>query len=242
LGGILKEAGDGERPLGDSQQSRPPQLKFFGINLLALILSSRAKETLIKCIGRPGDGERRQTRFTGEAFQERKMVLGLQSGVVEIVAYQKDWAHLYEEEKQRITAAIGEHVLEVQHVGSTSIPGMPSKPIVDIGIAVHNFEEAQVCILPMQAIGHEYKGEFGIPRRHYFIKGEPRTHHVHMVEEDSRDWQGMLLFRDFLRAHPDAARDYADLKRRLASQHRTDAETYTNEKGPVIQKVLKQAK
>jgi GrpB-like predicted nucleotidyltransferase (UPF0157 family) len=63
-----------------------------------------------------------------------------------------------------------------------------------------------------------------------------------MVEEDSRDWQGMLLFRDFLRAHPDAARDYADLKRRLASQHRTDAETYTNEKGPVIQKVLKQAK
>jgi GrpB-like predicted nucleotidyltransferase (UPF0157 family) len=170
------------------------------------------------------------------------MVLGLKRGIVEIVAYQKDWPRLYEQEKQRILAAIGEHVLEVQHVGSTSIPGMPAKPIIDIGIAVHNFEEAQVCISPMHALGYQYKGEFGIPRRHYFVKGEPRTHQVHMVEEDSRDWQGMLLFRDFLRAHPDAARDYADLKRRLASEYRTDRERYTNEKGPFIQKVLKQAK
>ena len=170
------------------------------------------------------------------------MVLGLQSGVVEIVPYQTDWPRLYEQEKQRIIAAIGAHVLLVQHVGSTAIPGMPSKPIIDIGIAVHNFEEAQVCISPMQALGYEYKGEFGIPRRHYFIKGEPRTHHVHMVEEDSRDWQELILFRDHLRAHPDAARDYADLKLRLASEYRTDRERYTNEKGPFIQKVLKQAK
>jgi len=170
------------------------------------------------------------------------MILGLQSGVVEIVPYQTDWPRLYEQEKQRIIAAIGAHVLLVQHVGSTAIPGMPSKPIIDIGIAVHKFEEAQVCISPMQALGYEYKGEFGIPRRHYFIKGEPRTHHVHMVEKDSDDWQNMILFRDHLRAHPDAARDYADLKRRLASEYCTDRGRYTNEKSPFIQKVLKHAK
>lgn len=170
------------------------------------------------------------------------MVLGLQSGVVEIVTYQAEWPGLFEHERGRITAAIGEHVLDVQHVGSTSIPGMPAKPIIDIGIAVNNFEEAQVCIAPMQALGYEYKGEFGIPRRHYFIKGEPRTHHVHMVEKDSHDWEAMNLFRDYLRVHQEAAREYADLKLRLACEHRNDRETYTDRKGPFIQMVLEQAK
>ena len=170
------------------------------------------------------------------------MVLGLQRGVVKIVPYQQEWAALYEEEKQRILAAISQDVLEIQHVGSTSIPGMPAKPILDMAIAVRSFEEAGVCIPPMEAIGYRYKGECDIPFRHYFVKDKPRTHQIHMVERGSSEWERMLLFRDFLRYHPVAAREYADLKLRLASEYNSDVERYTNMKGPFIEKIIMEAR
>lgn len=170
------------------------------------------------------------------------MALGLRSGVVELTPYQQEWPSLYEQEKRRILASIGEHVLDVQHVGSTAIPGMQAKAILDIAIAVRSFEEARVCIASMEEAGYRYRGELGIPYRHYFVKGEPRTHQVHMVERDGAEWERMLLFRDFLRTHAEAAREYADLKLRLASEYPTDVERYTNEKGPFIEKVVKEAR
>lgn len=93
-------------------------------------------------------------------------MIGLKRGIVELAPYTAEWRRLFEEEKARLQAAIGQYVLDIQHVGSTAIPGMIAKPIIDIGIAVRDFEEARVCILPIEQLGYEYRGEQGIPRRH----------------------------------------------------------------------------
>lgn len=132
-------------------------------------------------------------------------------------------------------------VLEVQHIGSTSIPGMPAKPILDIGVAVANFEEAVRCVPLMERLGYSYKGENGIARRHYFVKGEPRTHHLHMLEVTSAEWKNHLLFRDYLRANLRTARAYADLKQQLATSFADDREAYQNGKENFINTVLLQA-
>lgn len=169
-------------------------------------------------------------------------MLGLPRGVVELVPYRQAWPLLYEQEKQRILAAIGEHVLDVQHVGSTAIPGIVAKPILDIGIAVPRFRKAAICIPPMEKLGYRYRGELGIPYRHYFVRGEPRSYQVHMLERDGPEWERMLLFRDFLCAHPEVTQAYAELKLSLAASYRHDVERYTDEKGPFIEKVIAEAR
>src|SRR5690242_11674741 len=116
-------------------------------------------------------------------------MLGLSSGMVRVCPYQAEWAQLYDAEAERIRAAIGPFILDIQHIGSTSVPGLAAKPILDIGIAVADFDEARRCVQPLVAVGYEYRGENGVPRRHYFNLGAPRTHHVHMNEVTSADWQ-----------------------------------------------------
>jgi GrpB-like predicted nucleotidyltransferase (UPF0157 family) len=165
-------------------------------------------------------------------------MIGLEPGIVRLEAHQEEWAGLFEEEKARIEAAVGPYILDIQHVGSTSIPGIPAKPILDIGVAVRNFEEAAVCIEPLIQLGYTYRGENGIPRRHHFHKGIPRTHHLHMNEIDSADWQNQILFRDYLRQHPETAAEYARLKTELAQRYPADRDAYLSGKAPFIEKVL----
>lgn len=130
-------------------------------------------------------------------------MLGLARGTVTLQPYTEEWPVLFRTEAAHLQAAIGAHVLDIQHVGSTAIPGLPAKPILDIGVAVENFEAAAICIQPLAAIGYRYRGEMGIPRRHYFVKGDPITHHLHMNEISSADWQQQIAFRDYLRQHTD---------------------------------------
>lgn len=165
-------------------------------------------------------------------------MLGLEPGIVKLLPHNPQWAQLFQQEKQRLQTAIAPHVLDIQHVGSTSIPGIPAKPIIDIAIAVTNFEQAAVCIQPVEQLGYTYKGEHGIPRRHYFSKGEPRTHHIHMNQIDSHAWQHHIRFRDYLRQHPQIAQEYAALKIQLAHQFPTDRNGYLNGKAPFIERIL----
>jgi len=169
-------------------------------------------------------------------------LIGLERGVVKLVPYTVEWRQLFEQEKSLLRVAVVQYVLDVQHVGSTSIPGMIAKPIIDIGVAVTNFEEARVCIPPVEQLGYEYRGEFGIPRRHYFVKGNPRTHHIHMNEMDSRDWENQVLFRDYLIQHPALVEEYAALKMKLAQRYPTDREAYLDGKAFFIKQVLEMAR
>jgi len=169
-------------------------------------------------------------------------MIGLQRGVVKLVPYTVEWKRLFDEEKALLQAAVGDLVLDIQHVGSTSIPGMMAKPLIDIGIAVRDFEEARACIEPIEKLGYEYRGEHGMSRRHYFMKGNPRTHHLHMVEVGSRDWKNMLLFREYLIQHPEVARAYGELKMTLAQRFPEDREAYLEGKASFIERVLRSAR
>lgn len=169
------------------------------------------------------------------------MILGLASGHVSLTRAHDAWAAAYAGERARIVAAVGPHTVAVEHVGSTSVPQVPAKPILDIMVGVRDFEDARGSVAAMEALGYTYRGEHGISRRHYFVKGEPRTHHVHMVEVQSESWRSMLRFRDLLRARPGLAREYAREKERLARRHARDREGYQREKGRVIEKILSQA-
>jgi GrpB-like predicted nucleotidyltransferase (UPF0157 family) len=165
-------------------------------------------------------------------------MLGLESGVVRLSPYQPAWQRLFEEEKARLQQAVGPYVLDIQHVGSTSIPGLVAKPILDIAIAVRNFEEATVCIEPIERLGYVYRGELGIPRRHYFRKGQPRTHHLHVNEIESVDYENQILFRDYLIHHRDMAQAYGALKLNLARRFPVDRDAYLAGKAPFIEHVL----
>ncbi len=159
-----------------------------------------------------------------------------------ISPFREEWKRLFELEKENIDEAIGYFVDDIQHVGSTSIPGMSAKPILNIAIAVDDFEGAGVCIEPLAGIGYEFKGENGIPRRHYFRKGEPRTHHIHMFEKTSKDWNQTILFRDCLRSNHGLAEDYMRLKQDLVHRSGSDRKSYQAGKGGFIDAVIRKGR
>jgi GrpB-like predicted nucleotidyltransferase (UPF0157 family) len=170
------------------------------------------------------------------------MIIGLEKGIVRLSPYSPEWKTLYEEEERLLKDLISEYIIDIQHIGSTSIPGMIAKPILDIGIAIAYFEEGQKCIEPIESFGYEYKGENGIPERHYFVKGDPTTHHLHIVEIDSEEWKKNITFRDALRKNDDLAKEYAKLKLNLAEKFKYNRVAYTDGKTDFVNYVLKLAK
>jgi GrpB-like predicted nucleotidyltransferase (UPF0157 family) len=152
--------------------------------------------------------------------------------------HQELWHQLFAEERTQLCNAIGVHIVAIEHIGSTSICGLSAKPIIDIAVAVQKLADVEKCIAPIGDVGYEYRGESGIPGRHYFVKGKPRTHHVHMVELDSDLWRSHLWFRDYLRQHTQAAKEYENLKMELAEKYKHNREAYTEGKSVFIENVL----
>ena len=148
--------------------------------------------------------------------------------------YRPQWLALFETERARIRAAIALPGVSVEHIGSTAVPGLAAKPIIDILIGLRHLEDAAVVIPPLEGLGYEYipQRELDTPERRFLARPEtkPRTHHIHLVEFGSDFWERHLLFRDHLRTHADAAREYASLKRALAAQFRENREAYTEGK------------
>jgi GrpB-like predicted nucleotidyltransferase (UPF0157 family) len=166
-------------------------------------------------------------------------MLGLPKGIVKLEPHSKLWRRLFAEEAARICEAVGEYVLAIEHVGSTSIEGIAAKPIIDMAIAVENLAKGERCIAPLENIGYEYRGEHGIAGRFYFVKGEPRTHHLHLVLATSDFWRSHLLFRDYLRENPSVAEEPERLKIDLAEKFPDDRDSYLESKGVFIEKVLR---
>jgi GrpB-like predicted nucleotidyltransferase (UPF0157 family) len=172
-----------------------------------------------------------------------------------IADYDPRWPSLYEEERARIVAAIGNWLVDIQHVGSTSVPGLAAKPVIDIGVALGSLLDGLKCITPLVELGYECLGEYGIRGRLYFRKltSNPlpgqllgaetrvgRTHQMHMYERTHPEWEAHILFRDFLRTHADVAARYEALKRQLAGHH-DDVEAYAEAKASFVSDVLKGA-
>ena len=167
----------------------------------------------------------------------------VREGVI-LKPYDPQWPAAYETARAEIVGCIGQHVVRIEHVGSTSIRGLAAKPTIDILVGVRDWDEAKITIAPLTDIGWGYVGEHGIPRRHYFRRGAVsgrRTHHLHMLEVAHPEFEAMLSFRNFLRGDPSAAADYERLKLDLARRN-LDGPGFQDAKAPFIHGVLERAR
>src|SRR5918996_855966 len=152
---------------------------------------------------------------------------------VEVVPHDPRWRDAFEAEAEQVAAALGENVVAVHHIGSTAIPNIYAKPIVDLLVVVRDIAEVDGRSSAMESLGYEVMGEYGIPGRRYFRKDNQegiRTHHIHAFEAGSAEAERHLAFRDYMTAHPSEAQRYSDLKRKLADEHTQDIEAYMDGK------------
>jgi GrpB-like predicted nucleotidyltransferase (UPF0157 family) len=161
---------------------------------------------------------------------------------VELVPYDPEWQREYERVAAEIMESCGPHVVEIHHIGSTSVPGLPAKPIIDVMPGLAAFESGFAIVEAMEGLGYEYCGEFGIPQRHYFRmrNGGGFDRNVHCYAVGDGQWHWHLAFRDHLRAHP-ADRDcYYQLKTELAARFPNDVESYAIAKGEFVRSIIGQ--
>ena len=167
------------------------------------------------------------------------------SYAVILADYDPRWPERYRAEAARIRAVIAGWLEGIEHIGSTAVPGLAAKPIVDIAVGVRRLADAERCIEPLERIGYVYRpgAEELVPDRRFFRKGElaAREFHLHIVDVRGPDWERWLLFRDCLRAHREKAREYEQLKRALASGQR-DNRAYTALKSAFIKAAVAEAR
>lgn len=170
---------------------------------------------------------------------------------VAIAPYDPEWPTLFEAEARHLRACLPQNLIgRIEHFGSTAVPGLPAKPIIDMLVEVFSLDETRRRIAPiLETQGYDYfwrpsAGDDTPPFYAWFIKRNAagaRTHHIHMVEPDFEHWD-RLMFRDCLIRHPDLARQYADLKTRLAAEHPCDRVAYTKGKTAFITRITDAAK
>ncbi|WP_052255328.1 GrpB family protein [Salinicoccus sp. YB14-2] len=155
---------------------------------------------------------------------------------IKVVNYNDQWPRIFEEEKEKLEAVLKVELMEIYHIGSTSVPGLKAKPIIDIMPVVKNIEDVDRYEAEMAGLGYESLGENGIAGRRYFRKGgDERSHHVHVFEEGSEDITRHLSFRDYLREHQEVRFHYENLKMKLASEFPNDIGGYMDRKNQFIQ-------
>ncbi|WP_312115432.1 GrpB family protein [Brevibacillus reuszeri] len=162
---------------------------------------------------------------------------------VVVTAYQDDWKQEFEEESHKIKEILGNELIHIYHIGSTAVPGLKAKPIIDIMPVVKEISKIDSFNEQMKSLGYECMGELGMKGRRYFRKGgDHRTHQVHVFQEDNKkDITRHLAVRDYLRAHPDEAALYGDVKESLAKQYPRDIEAYMDGKDEFVQELEKKA-
>ena len=162
-----------------------------------------------------------------------------------IAEYDHQWPILYAEEERLILGVVGHRVLVVEHIGSTAVPGLGAKPIIDMMAGVHRPSDADDCVPLLREIGYtDVTPEPEDPDGYYCLgKGPHRVgYHLHLARFMSDHWEKHLLFRDYLRAHPEVAQQYYEVKKKLATTYRSDRETYTEAKTSFIESVIAQAR
>lgn len=154
---------------------------------------------------------------------------------IDIVPYDHRWPALFEAERAALCEALGDVAGTIHHIGSTSVPGLAAKPVIDILLEVDALDALDRKAPAFEALGYEVMGEFGIPGRRYFRKGgSNRTHHIHAFRRGDANVLRHLAFRDYLAHFPEVRREYGALKARLASQFPADIGGYGDGKAPFI--------
>lgn len=167
-----------------------------------------------------------------------KTTIGLERGLVKLEAYSPLWADLYAREAEQIKILLGENIHTIAHVGSTSIPGIRSKPIIDIILVMRSFFELEEAVLRLRGIGFS-RGEFVRDEGIFLVRGTPdfHTHYLHLVSENHQ-WQQYIFFRDYMVQHPESAKEYERLKLGLEDKYSKDRPLYTAAKKDFILNTL----
>lgn len=167
---------------------------------------------------------------------------GLPRGELHLVPSAPEWPSIFAAERERIGAALGPLALRIEHIGSTAVPGLLAKPIIDAALAVGSPPDADSCIAPLQGLGYEYRGRHGEdPSRRYYVleRDGRRLFQLHLWILPTRAWERHLTFRDLLRARPDLADAYAEEKLRVAEQVGWNKGEYAVAKGPFIEELMR---
>jgi len=161
----------------------------------------------------------------------------------QILPHDHEWVGIYEKEAERLRAVFGNDLLGIEHIGSTSVPGLVSKPIIDIMVLVPTATDADKFIESLATLGYPFdqalhdKTEF--PERHFFRKGDPTEFHLSVAYADKGSfWKRQLAFRDYLRAHPEERDRYAELKQKLITEDPTGQGSYIGGKTDLINEML----
>jgi GrpB-like predicted nucleotidyltransferase (UPF0157 family) len=170
-------------------------------------------------------------------------MLGLPRGAVQLVPYTPAWIDHFQIERDRLRQALGADALDIQHIGSTAIPELAAKPILDLAIAVASETMVAACVPRLAALGYTYRGYRGSAQGHFFDQGSEAclTHYLHMLLIEEPAWSNYLQFRDYLRRHVAARDAYEKLKQELSIQYATDRAAYSAAKGSFIQHILAMA-
>ncbi len=163
---------------------------------------------------------------------------GLAHGELRLVPVGAEWHARFNAERGRISAVLGPAAIDIQHIGSTAVPGILAKPILDMAVVIQSFEGGRALVPLLTDLGYEYRGENGIPLRHYFVQGSPRrTHHLHMLVQDSAELMRHLRFRDILLDSPLTAARYSGLKAAIAAESGGTRDLYQSRKVSFIDEV-----
>jgi GrpB-like predicted nucleotidyltransferase (UPF0157 family) len=164
------------------------------------------------------------------------------SDPIVVVDYDPTWPALFAALRAPVAAALQEIAVAIEHVGSTAVPGLAAKPIIDLDVALRAEANLPEAIERLARLGYAYEGDLGIPGRAAFAwPPQVPRHHLYVCALDSAVYRRHLLFRDYLRAHQDTTTAYAALKRQLAEQYRGQRDAYTEAKGPFVRAAMARA-
>jgi GrpB-like predicted nucleotidyltransferase (UPF0157 family) len=162
-----------------------------------------------------------------------------------VVDYDPIWPSLYAAERERILAVMGAAVVQIEHIGSTAVPALAAKPVIDIALGIADLAQAPSYVPALEGLGYLYvpEAEAELPERRFFWKGTPlvHTYHISMAVPGSPEWVKPIVFRDYLRGHPAEVQRYQALKRELALRCGTDIGAYVKGKTALVESALLKA-
>ena len=170
--------------------------------------------------------------------------MALKRGIVELEDYNYSWKDDYLKEEKLLKELLGNRIIEIHHIGSTSIEGLKAKPIIDILIVIDSLNNISEIEEILSKYDYHNRGQQGVPDRYFFAKGpeEARTHYIHFVEPKSNTYYNQVYFKKYLIEHSEYIKKYCDLKQQLALKYADDRPKYTQGKNEFITDVIKKAK
>ena len=168
--------------------------------------------------------------------------MSLKMGAVVLENYNKNWKSMYEEEEKKLKDLLKDNILEIKHVGSTSIEGLCAKPVIDIMVTVNKLSDVEKFKhLFTKELGYDFRDDGGEKGEYLVRKGTPdaRTHFIHIIEDKSERYENFIYFKNYLEKHPEKIEEYRNLKIDLANKYADDRKSYTASKNDFIQEVIK---